>query len=114
MSDDSPREFAIAEAIGAYVGAHLDRGLDCLMYPGRKEALVAAAGVAFDRGAAVAGQLHEQWAALYEDGTWTSGEGESRAEAEEIVDGSRGGPKPRLARRWVSDWQLPDAVDGRS
>lgn len=50
--------------------------------------------------------LREQWAALYPDGTWTSGEEESRAEAEEIVAGSRSGEPLRLARRWVSDWQL--------
>lgn len=110
--DDSPRELAIAEAIGAYVGAHLGRGLDCEMYPGRKEALDACAGTAFDRGMRQAGQLREQWAALFEDGTWTSGADlTSRAEAQDIVDGSRVDPPPRLARRWVSDWRLAQVVD---
>lgn len=53
--------------------------------------------------------LREQWAALYPDGTWTSGSDvTSRAEAEEIVAGSRLAPAPRLGWRWISDWQLPD------
>lgn len=54
--------------------------------------------------------LREQWAALYVDGTWTSGEGDTRDEAEEIVAESRSGEPLRLARRWISDWQLPDGT----
>lgn len=50
--------------------------------------------------------LREQWAALYDDGTWTSGQDETRAEAEEII-AEASEPKPVLARRWVSLWQPP-------
>lgn len=51
--------------------------------------------------------LREQWAALYDDGSWT--EGEDRADAEAIVTrNSWQNPKPRLARRWISNWQTAD------
>ncbi len=54
--------------------------------------------------------LRVQWAALYEDGTWTSGERENRAEAEEIISGAPE-PKPVLAQRWVGLWRNGQGAD---
>lgn len=48
--------------------------------------------------------LHTQWAALEDDGSWTSGADDTRAEAEEIVAAR---PETTLARRWVGKWQTP-------
>lgn len=42
-------------------------------------------------------------------GSWTSGHHNTRTEAEEIIAGSPATPKPRLARRWISDWQPEEA-----
>lgn len=53
--------------------------------------------------------LREQWVALYDDGSWV--EGEDRGDAEQLVDRSPVTPAPRLARRWVSDWQLAEEVE---
>ena len=53
-------------------------------------------------------ELHERWAALDDDGTWTSGPNGTRAEAEEIVN-SRGLRRPALAVRWESDWRTVTA-----
>lgn len=51
-------------------------------------------------------KLREQWAALYDDRSWTSGQDETRAEAEEIIAESVAPVPPVLARRWVGDWHL--------
>jgi len=47
--------------------------------------------------------LQEHWAALYPDGTWTSGEDASRAEAEEIITAN---VEAVLAVRWESRWRV--------
>jgi hypothetical protein len=55
-------------------------------------------------------ELTEQWAALYDDGTWTSGSEQSREEAEEIVATSHSQSPPVLAHRLVGDWQIEEAA----
>lgn len=55
--------------------------------------------------------LREQWSALYDDGSWTSGEHETRTEAEDIIARSPVEPPPILARRWISDWQPTPSGD---
>lgn len=54
--------------------------------------------------------LREHWAALYDDGSWTSGSHDTRPEAEEIIAESPVTPAPILAMRWITDWQ-PVASD---
>lgn len=56
----------------------------------------------------------EQWAALYRDGDWTSGETWARDEAEEIINRAGRLPEPLrpvLARRRVTDWQRMEGED---
>lgn len=48
--------------------------------------------------------LREQWTALHDDGSYVKRD-MSRAEAEAVIAKSIANPKPRLARRWISDWQ---------
>lgn len=55
-----------------------------------------------DQLAVVAG-LQEHWAALYPDGTWTSGEDQTRAEAEEILAAN---PEAVLAVRLEARWRV--------
>jgi Family of unknown function (DUF6085) len=61
--------------------------------------------------------LREHWAGLDPDGSWTSGENNTRGEAEDIIafrERSGFTPIPVLAVRWESDWRIVDqeATDG--
>jgi hypothetical protein len=81
--------------------------------PYNNPAIRAALVAAYTAGLTAQHGLTDQWAALYNDGTWTSGQDQSRDEAEEILATARRLRTfswPVLAHRLVGPWQTEEVA----
>lgn len=95
-----PTALAAAGQLGA-----LAEAANKQLMAGARFTEAAAAIAAVEQLRARVDRVRHEWAALYDDGSWTAGRDFTREEAEEIIAEATVNPRPTLVRRWASNWE---------